>query len=338
MGCPSSQFQTQEGVMDSKREQAFVGLFVLIAAALLIIAIFSISGILGNRGPEFRAYFKNAGGLGPGTQVRYAGGPPVGRVTSVANDPQNPARMEIVFRLKPSVPVKSDSIAKIASLGALGDYFLEIEPGSAGAPPAQPGSTLKSADFVGLDQIEAEISDLGPQATQLLQSLNARVNELQVTIARVNDLLSQENRANLASALANVNGLLAENRPVVRSTLKHLDSTSAKADLLLDDFKKTLAKANDAVANLDSILAENRPELRDSIKKLHEALISAASVSDQLDHTLSANSEDIDEVLDNIRHITENLKEFTDAIKERPSSLIRSSSPKEHRPGGGEKP
>ncbi|MFZ0037867.1 MAG: MlaD family protein [Candidatus Acidiferrales bacterium] len=324
--------------MDSKREQTLVGLFVLIAVGLLIAAVFSISGILGNRGTEYRAYFKNAGGLGPGTQVRYAGGPPQGRVIKVTSDPQNPARMVIVFRVNPSVPVKSDSVAKIASLSALGDYFLEIEPGSAGAPAAAPGSTLKSLDFVALDQIESEIADLGPQATQLLQSLNARVNELQETIARVNDILNKENRGNLSASLAHINGLLAEDRPVIHSTLKHLDAVSAKAEPLLDDFKKTVAQANDAISHIDATLMENRPDLRESIKKLHEALISVAALADQLDHTLNANGEDIDEVLENVRLITENLKEFTDTIKERPSSLIRSSSPKEHRPGDGEKP
>ena len=324
--------------MESKREQALVGLFILIAAALLIISTFSISGWLGNRGTGLHAYFKNAGGLGPGTQVRYAGGPPSGRVTNVTSDPQNPAKMRIDFKVDSSVPVKKDSVAKITSLSALGDYYLEVEPGSAGAPAAKEGDTLKSVDFVALDQLEDEISDLGPQATQLLQNLNARVSELQETIVRVNDLLNKENRANLSASLSNINGLLAENRPAIRSTLKHLDAVSAKAEPLLDDLKKTIAQANDAISHLDSTLVENRPDLRDSIVKLRQTLNSAAAVTDQLDHTLNANGEDIDEILDNVRHITENLKEFTDTIKQRPSSLLRSTAPKEHSPGQGEKP
>jgi phospholipid/cholesterol/gamma-HCH transport system substrate-binding protein len=324
--------------MDSKREQALVGLFVLVAAALLIIAVFSISGFLGNRGTSLHADFKNAGGLGPGTQVRYAGGPPEGRVTSVFSDPQNPTKMRIEFKVDPSMPVKMDSLAKITSLSPLGDYYLEIEPGSPSAPAAKDGDTLKSVDFVALDQIEDEISGLGPQANQLLQSLNSRVNELQETIVRVNDLLNKENRSNLSASLSNVNGLLAENRPAIHSTLKHLDAISAKAEPLLDDFKKTIAQANDAISHLDATLVEDRPDLRASLEKLRETLTSAASLTDELDHTLNANGEDIDEMLDNVRHITENLKEFTDTIKERPSSLIRSAAPKEHQVGQGEKP
>jgi phospholipid/cholesterol/gamma-HCH transport system substrate-binding protein len=45
------------------------------------------------------------------------------------------------------------------------------------------------------------------------------------------------------------------------------------------------------------------------------------------------NSENIDELLDNLRQISENLRDFSATIKTRPSSLIRSSTPKEHKPG-----
>jgi len=49
------------------------------------------------------------------------------------------------------------------------------------------------------------------QAQQLLASLNDRTVELKkVTIARVNDLLNDSNRANLAATLADTRGLIAE--------------------------------------------------------------------------------------------------------------------------------
>ena len=53
----------------------------------------------------------------------------------------------------------------------------------------------------------------------------------------------------------------------------------------------------------------------------------------RLNQTLDVNSENIDEVLDNMRHVTENLKQFTATIKTRPYTLIRASTPPEHRPG-----
>ena len=115
--------------MEAKQEQAMVGLFVLVATGLLIVTVFLLSGAFSRSGIPYRAYFKNAGGLGPGTQVRYAGGPPVGRVKKVASDPQDPARMEIDFDVQPDVPVKTDSVAEIASTTLKPSMILPRNPG-----------------------------------------------------------------------------------------------------------------------------------------------------------------------------------------------------------------
>jgi len=66
--------------MESKREQAMVGLFVLIAGAVLVATVFALTGAFGGTAATYRAYFPFAGGLEPGATVRYAGGPKVGRV------------------------------------------------------------------------------------------------------------------------------------------------------------------------------------------------------------------------------------------------------------------
>jgi ABC-type transporter Mla subunit MlaD len=57
-----------------------VGLFVLVAAALLVGTVFAVGGISGRQVKTYRAYFTFAGGVESGTEVRYSGGPKVGRV------------------------------------------------------------------------------------------------------------------------------------------------------------------------------------------------------------------------------------------------------------------
>ena len=85
--------------MQSKREQVFVGLFVLIAVAVLFGTVFAMSGAYGRSTTKFHAYFPFAGGLEPGATVRYAGGPKVGRVDSVQLDPKDAARLELNGKL-----------------------------------------------------------------------------------------------------------------------------------------------------------------------------------------------------------------------------------------------
>ncbi len=324
--------------MESKRELAWVGIFVLIASGLLLVTVFTISGAFGSAGQTYRASFKFAGGLEPGAVVRYAGGPKVGRVEMLRVDPRDPGRIEITFSVTNDTPIKSDSKAKIFALGALAENYLEITSGTPSSPQAQAGSLLPSEEFISFADVLAQLSALGPEAQKLVQNLNKRVTELQETISRVNEVLDEQNRAHLAATLSNVRGMIEENRPKVKSTLGNFDSASAKIGPMIDEFKKTVARAEEALKHIDEVVGENRSDVRAAVAELRKTLTSATSVVQQLDQTLAVNSENIDEMLDNMRLTTANLKQFTDTIKARPSSLLRSSTPTDRKPGETPKP
>jgi len=318
--------------MDSKREQAFVGLFVLIAAGLLLATIFALSGAFGRAGNTYRTYFKFAAGLQPGTAVSYAG-VKVGRVEQLRIDSQRPGQIEVSFSAKGGTPVKTDSVAKIISLSALGENQLEVSPGSPEARTAPDGAVLPSKEFFGIAQLADKLEALSPEAEKLLGNLNKRVEELQVTITRVNDLINDQNRASIAQSLSNVRGMLEENRPKLKTTMTNVETASAKVPALLDDFKKTVKDADQAIINIDAMLGENRPDIRVAIADLRKTLASASSAVEQIDRTMNYNAENIDEMLENMRMTSENLKRFTDTIKARPYTLIRSSGPPERKPG-----
>src|ERR1700686_2871535 len=119
--------------MQSKREQVLVGLFVLVAVAVLFGTVFAMSGAYGRSMTKFHAYFQFAGGLEPGATVRYAGGPKVGRVERVRIDSQDPSQVDLTFSVRSDLPVKTDSKVRIMSMSPLGDNHLELLPGSAQA-------------------------------------------------------------------------------------------------------------------------------------------------------------------------------------------------------------
>jgi phospholipid/cholesterol/gamma-HCH transport system substrate-binding protein len=319
--------------MGAKREQAIVGLFVLIAGAVLVATVFVLSGAFGGSTSSFRAYFPFAGGLEPGATVRYAGGPKVGRVEKLQLDPKDSSRIEITFSVKSGLPVKTDSHVKIMSLSPLGENHLEIVPGSAKATLAAAGSILPADTYVDFNALTARINDLAPQAQQLLKTLNDRAGELKVTVDRINDLMSDQNRANLAGTLADTRGMIAENRAPVKATLQHLNSASERLDPLLQDLRKTSAQANETLSHVDSLIGENRADVRQAVVELRKSLTTITDLTDRLDQTLDVNSENIDELLENLRHVSQNLKEFTNTIKTRPYTLIRSSTPREHKTG-----
>jgi phospholipid/cholesterol/gamma-HCH transport system substrate-binding protein len=301
--------------MNAKSEQTLVGLFVIVAAGVLIGTVFTISGAFGRSVKTFHTYFGFAGGLEPGATVRYSGGMKAGRVEKMRIDPEDPTRIEVTFSVQSDVPVKTDSHAKIMSLSPLGENHLEIVPGTKQAGLAKDGAWLPADDYLDFNALTKRINDIAPAAQQLLQTLNERATELQVTVARINDLLNDRNRANLAGTLANLN------------------DTTKKLEPLLADLRKTTATANQTLDHIDSLIGDNREDVHAAIIELRKTLTNTTSLTTNLDQTLSVNSENIDELLDNLRQISENLREFSATIKTRPSTLIRSSSPKEHKPG-----
>src|SRR6202011_4183417 len=198
--------------MEARRERTLVGLFVLIAGGLFLGAIIVISGGLVGATVLHRAYFKFAGGVQPGAPVRY-GGLLVGKVERVRVDPDNSTRIEIEFMVNRDAPLKTDSVAKISTLGPLTDNYIEISTGSEHAALAQPGSALLSAEAFGLPQLGDAAQAMLPDVQKAVQKLNQNLDGLQVTLTRANDLLNDRNRANIGSSLDNLQQLVAELRP-----------------------------------------------------------------------------------------------------------------------------
>jgi phospholipid/cholesterol/gamma-HCH transport system substrate-binding protein len=320
-------------MMNPKTEQTLVGLFVLVAGGILLVAVFAINGAFGNAAKTYHAHFQFAGGLEPGATVRYSGGPKVGRVESLRVDPQDPTHIDLTFSVQPELIVKTDSKVKIMSLSPLGDNHLELYPGSAAAGVAPAGSLLPSETYVDFNALTEQINNLAPHAQDLIVTLDARATELKVTLDRVNELLNAQNRANLSATLAETRGLVTDSRPQVRSALQHVNDLSEKLGPLIADFRKTSGQANEVLAHIDATIGDTQPEVRQAVIELRGTLKSLTELTGQLNQTLDVNSENIDQLLDNLLHVTENLKEFTETIKLRPYSLIRATNPPEHKTG-----
>jgi len=333
--------------MQPMHERTLVGLFVLIAGAMLIGTMVTISGGVGASTVSHRAYFKFAGGVQPGAPVRY-GGLTVGKVTRVRVDPGNSTRIEIDVAVDRDAPIKTDSVAKISTLGPLTDNYIEIATGTQRAPLAPPGSELPSMEAFGLPQLGDAVQGMMPDVHSALEKLNQNLDGLQVTLARANDLLNDRNRANIGNSLDNVSRLVADARPKVNDSLNNLNglltdarpkvSTSlsnvqgitkdlnTKLGPLLDNVKETTARANDTLSHVDATLMEDRPDIHASVVRLHDTLA-------QLNQMLERNSVNIDELLDNIRMSTENLRSLTETLDRAPASLIRGIKVPERKPG-----
>lgn len=319
--------------MDSRGQQISVGIFVLIAAALLIFIVFTLSGAFAGSDIVYHAKFTNAAGIAPGSSVHYIGGTKIGHVTKLKVDPQDLSLLDVAFTVEKGLPIKTDSVVGIQSFSPLGENHLEILSGSKGAPFASSGATLPSKPYFGFNDLGEELNKLSPKAQELIANLNERVIQLRTTLDRVNDVLNDKNRANVSASLEQLHGILAENRPQIKNTLNHISSASAKIEPLIDQLRTATNQANETLKHVDSMLADNKEDIRESVKQLRKALISVNELTAKLNEVLDDNSENIDQIILNLRDVSENLRQFTDDIKERPSTLVIPKTPRDRKPG-----
>jgi phospholipid/cholesterol/gamma-HCH transport system substrate-binding protein len=319
--------------MEARREQVLVGLFVIVATVILVITLFSLAGVFASSTRTFHARFRNVAGLEPGTTVRFEGGPKVGRVESISIVSEDPSQMDLQFTVKSDIPVKTDSRVAILSFSPLGDNHLELKAGSPNAPRAPDGALLPSDPYIGFNDLTAQINSLAPKAQELLTNLNDRVTQLKVTVDRVNDLLNDKNRQNISATLSDVHGMIAEDRPQIKSTLNNVNEASTKLKPLLDQMQKTIDQANTTLKNVDGLVTDNKQDVRAAVIKLKESLQNVSVITAQLEAMLNSNDYNIDELLNNLRIISENLKQFSDTIKTRPASLISPGRGPDRKPG-----
>lgn len=323
--------------MAQKGEEIKVGALAVVATVLFLSALAFVGGVnlLRKKQVTYTTYFKFAGGLEPGTFVRF-GGLKVGAVQSAEIDPQDSTRIRVRLLVAAGTPVRVNSRARISTLGFLGENYVEISPGTRDVARLEPGSEIAALEIVQLAEVFNNVNNITVNANKLVNDIDDRFLVLADNTHRLldnmNSLVGPENRQRIESALANTDALLAETRSRLKTTLANLDAASAKLRSTLDNANSAITQTKTLVGNMDSVVEENRQEIRKALLDLRAALTEAQRLMGDVQETLDANRANLDETLENIRASSQNLKQFTDTIKQRPFSLIRIKAQKDRVP------
>lgn len=118
--------------MPSRTLEILVGFFVCLGVAAIFVLTFRVASLDtaggGNSSYEVRAQFENIGGLRPGSAVTLAG-VRIGRVQSIAIDPQT-FQANVIMRIDTEHnQIPEDSSASILTAGLLGEQYIGLSPG-----------------------------------------------------------------------------------------------------------------------------------------------------------------------------------------------------------------
>jgi phospholipid/cholesterol/gamma-HCH transport system substrate-binding protein len=323
--------------MPKREEQIKVGALVVVAVVLFLSALMFVGGVnlLRKKRVTYTTYFKFAGGLEPGTFVRF-GGLKVGAVQSAEIDPQDSTRIRVRLAVNADTPVRANSRARISTLGFLGENYVEVSPGTRDAELLKPGSELPAAEIVQLADVFNNVNNITVNANKLVNDLDDKflvlANNANQLISNLNNVVGPENRQHLQAALANVDALLAETRPHLKASLANMDTASGKLAPTIENANQTITQTKTLATNLNGTIEENRKEIHEALIRLRASLVEAQALMANVQDTLDNNRANLDETLENIRASSQNLKEFTDLVKRQPYSLIRVKTQKDREP------
>jgi phospholipid/cholesterol/gamma-HCH transport system substrate-binding protein len=278
--------------METKANYVAVGAFVLACVIGLVVAILWLAGAQYNQEYSYyQTFFKGpVTGLGKGTITRY-NGIEVGRIASLAFDPNDPQSVVVTLQVQPDLNIREDSIASIESQGLTGASYVEISGGTNTAPllTAKPGQKYPV--------IRARQSTL----QQLEQSAPELVARLNITAQRFNDLMNDENRRDVAHILANLDN--------VTSTLAN---RSGEIDAIIRN-------ADQATKTLNTALLDVKPTLDDAQTTLNKY----GKVADDADNFINGDTlAQLPDLINQSRELVQSLNRLSDRLNKNPTEIL----------------
>ena len=307
--------------------EAKVGGFVVVSLIIFVYTFITVANKqLAGEKVAYKTYFTFAAGLDPGTAVRF-GGLKAGVVEQVRPWEEDQTKVEVIFEVRADIPVNTDSVAKLASLSALGQNYLEITTGSIKAPRIEPGGIIKSEEAVTVDDIMQKFANLADTATDMMTDMRGDMERIteraEILLKNLNEITGEKNRESMEHLLENANEMMAEQKPKIDRITDQVSEMLVKADRLLVDFQAVAEQTKATVANANRTLDETREPLKSNLVELDATLKQARRTLEDIQAIVVVNEGNINETLENLRVSSQNLKEMSDELRQRPWSLIR---------------
>jgi phospholipid/cholesterol/gamma-HCH transport system substrate-binding protein len=307
--------------METKANYVLIGAFTLVIAAfLLLFGLWAAKFTSDRDWREYRVVFTEpVTGLTEGSSVQY-NGIAIGTVETLDLDAKDPRRVIARLKVKAETPVKVDTRAKLSMTGLTGVPFIQLTGGSPSAPPL----VAQNGDDLPVIRTEASA----------LQNIADTANRL---VARMDEVLSEENVKRIANTLANVEsmtGAVAAQREDLRALIVNARTAS-------EQLAATLKTTNRTVEDVDRELVDKLPglvaKLDSTLDHLDSAAGGASAVIDENRAAIHSFANDglgqLGPTLSELRALVRDLRRISDRLEGSPTRfLLGRDAPKEFEP------
>jgi phospholipid/cholesterol/gamma-HCH transport system substrate-binding protein len=307
--------------METHARFFLIGLFSLVVTALLILFVLWLGRLQLDR--EFQEYDvrfnESVAGLAVGGIVQYHG-IQIGEVRKLSLDPEDPREVSVRVRVGADTPIKTDTKAQLSYTGLTGVAVVEL---FGGTPEAR---LLREADTSPIPRIESVPSTL----SQLMSGGSGAMHSMQEVMARVAEVLSDQNIQRVSTLLDNLQAVstsVKDDYPALRDALgdarvleQRLSSAARRADDLLAQMQQGLAAKP---GDMDGTLFE---QVRTAVGEIRSAAAAIETFADSGNKTVrgidAQTGDELGAILLALRQTSENLARITQKFDEAPANYL----------------
>jgi phospholipid/cholesterol/gamma-HCH transport system substrate-binding protein len=244
--------------------QVRVGAFIVAGLLVLVGLIYFLGRQSGMFERQYRlvARFTQIGGLIEGATVRLAG-VPVGRVAAIRLPEAAGRKVHVELTLVRRVQsrVRGDSVARIETLGLLGDKIVEVSLGSPEAPALAEGAEVQTEEPFDTNRVMK-------QGTELLRNLVEISGELKAAIAVVTESAAGPDLVETVRAMRALATEIERGQGALHRLIYDRDLGRVVADAA-----GTLRQVSETARRLDRLLAD--PKTAGLVDAAHQAVAEA---------------------------------------------------------------
>ncbi len=270
-----------------------VGLTALAIALLGFSAFKFVSkGMGGSRGYQVWCLFRDATGLVDKSRVQIAGL----NIGEISDRRLQDGLARVTIRVKPEVKLWSNASVFKKSASLLGEYYLEIDPGTAESPDPASGKIVANHLLDNGDQIKNVV-----EATTITDIL-VQVNE---TLPVLREILRDIQKL--------TNGPIRE---IAESVKVGVDRNSAAAEKLLTDLDRIALDVKSMTGGQPgSDLRKSMANIKDITEGIKELVGKGDSELGQTGSKIRTNLDKISIAIDNLNHTMQNVADVSDKVK-----------------------
>jgi len=299
--------------MEREANYAAVGAFVLVIALAAAAFVYWYSDSREHRDyNRYEIYFTGSvSGLDRGGAVRYLG-VGVGRVQNMRIDPRDSGRVEVIVDIDSTTPISEHTVAELQLQGVTGLLYIDLMDDRDNKRAAPAVESLKYP----------VIRSTPSRFDVFLSSLPELVAGAGEVVTRANRLLDDTNLHAVSRALANLD-----------SASKGLPQIEHDLTALVAELRGATVELSASAKSAHGVIEAVGPDVEQATRRLHTVADHLANATDQLEHILAENRQDIrsftrdglpeiERFVREGRAAAEDIRALSNSLREDPAQLI----------------